>query len=147
MADTLSSFRIGQIVELNDGRIGTIRYLGQPHFAAGDWIGVELESLTGKNDGSVQGERYFDCEHGRGMFVRPTVVRVLEQPQSGRANGVGTAQVEPLKRLSRAQGGASLGRREPADISGKRQSMNAASPTPGPRAVAGSRLLRVRRLV
>jgi dynactin 1 len=143
MAD-LSSFRVGQIVELNDGRIATIRYLGQPHFAAGDWIGVELESLTGKNDGSVLGERYFDCEHGKGMFVRPTVVRVLEQPQSGRANGVGAAQLEPLKRLSRVQGGASLGRRESqADTAGKRRSVNAASPTPGPRATAGSRLLRV----
>src|SRR4051812_35325190 len=125
MADPLSSFQVGQTVELNDGRIATVRYLGQPRFAAGDWIGVELESLTGKNDGSVQGERYFDCEHGRGMFVRPTVARVLEQPQRGRANGVGVAQVEPSKRLSRVQGGASLGRRESlVDMAGKRQSMN-----------------------
>ncbi|KAH0562008.1 hypothetical protein GP486_003290 [Trichoglossum hirsutum] len=143
MADTLSSFQVGQTVELNDGRIGTIRYLGQPHFAAGDWIGVELESPTGKNDGSVQGERYFDCEHGKGMFVRPTVVRVVEQPRSSRTNGVGAAQVEPLRRLSRAHGGASLGRRESlVDMAGKRQSVNAASPTPSSRAVAGSRLLR-----
>ncbi|KAH0543925.1 hypothetical protein FGG08_001826 [Glutinoglossum americanum] len=142
MADFLSLFQVGQTVELNDGRIATIRYLGQPHFAEGDWIGVELESLTGKNDGSVQGERYFDCEHGRGMFVRPTVVRALEQQaQNGKANGA--AQVELSKRLSRVQGGTGLGRRESlVDMAGKRQNMNAASPTPGPRAVAGSRLLR-----
>jgi dynactin 1 len=144
MADPLASFQVGQVVELNDGRIATIRYIGQPHFSAGDWIGVELEGLTGKNDGSVQGERYFDCEHGRGMFVRPTVVRVLEQPQGGKTNGVGVAQVEPLKRISRVQSGASLGRRESlVDMAGKRRSMNAASPTPGPRPVGGPRLLRV----
>ncbi|KAI9777114.1 MAG: hypothetical protein M1839_009070 [Geoglossum umbratile] len=143
MADALASFQVGQVVELNDGRIATIRYLGQPHFAEGDWIGVELEGLTGKNDGSVQGERYFDCEHGRGMFVRPTVVRVLEQPQSGKTNGVGVAQVGPLKRVSRVQSGAGLGRREsPVYMAGKRRSMNAASPTPGPRPVGGPRLLR-----
>ncbi|CAK7265598.1 hypothetical protein SEPCBS119000_001595 [Sporothrix epigloea] len=68
---------VGHIVRLQDGTRGIIRFAGQPHFAPGDWVGVELESSTGKNDGSVQGERYFDCKMGHGMFLRPRAVTVI----------------------------------------------------------------------
>ncbi|KAM0720072.1 hypothetical protein Q7P37_004208 [Cladosporium fusiforme] len=72
---------VGQIIELNDGRIATVRFVGGTHFQAGEWVGIELEDQTGKNDGAVKGERYFDCEQGYGMFLRSTGVRqVLEQP-------------------------------------------------------------------
>ncbi|PGH18327.1 hypothetical protein AJ80_04505 [Polytolypa hystricis UAMH7299] len=70
----------GQLIGLTDGRQAIIRFVGTTHFAPGGWIGVELEDATGKNDGAVQGERYFDCEMGHGMFVRPTAVAsILEQ--------------------------------------------------------------------
>lgn len=59
---------VGQIIQLGDGRRGTIRFAGPTLFAPGEWVGVELASATGKNDGSVQGERYFDCPMGHGMF-------------------------------------------------------------------------------
>ena len=35
--------QVGQVIELTDGRLATVQYIGQPHFAAGDWVGVELE--------------------------------------------------------------------------------------------------------
>ncbi|XP_065841188.1 golgin subfamily A member 6-like protein 7 isoform X1 [Oscarella lobularis] len=38
-------------------------------FAKGTWAGIELESPEGKNDGSVQGHRYFDCKPNFGIFV------------------------------------------------------------------------------
>ena len=47
-------------LDLNDrvivsgGKIGALRYLGQPQFAAGVWCGVELDEPMGKNDGSIQ---------------------------------------------------------------------------------------------
>jgi dynactin complex subunit len=36
-------------------RSGTINYIGKTEFKEGDWIGVELDTATGKNDGSVAG--------------------------------------------------------------------------------------------
>lgn len=73
---------VGQIIELNDGRIAVVRHVGRVHFQPGEWVGIELEEQSGKNDGAVQGERYFSCEQGYGMFLRSAGVRqVLEQPE------------------------------------------------------------------
>lgn len=49
---------------------GVISYVGTTHFQAGTWIGVELDTPTGKNDGSVQGIQYFQCKPKHGIFVR-----------------------------------------------------------------------------
>lgn len=43
-------------------------------FAAGDWIGIELDQPEGKNDGSVNGVRYFDCQENHGLFVKKAQV-------------------------------------------------------------------------
>jgi dynactin 1 len=72
---------VGQIIALNDDRIAIIRHVGPVHFQAGDWVGIELEEPSGKNDGSVKGERYFECEQDYGMFLRAAGVKqILEQP-------------------------------------------------------------------
>ncbi|XP_053965381.1 kinesin-like protein KIF13A isoform X1 [Anastrepha ludens] len=49
---------------------GVISYIGTTHFQAGTWIGVELDTPTGKNDGTVQGIQYFQCKSKHGIFVR-----------------------------------------------------------------------------
>ncbi|XP_067631126.1 kinesin-like protein KIF13A isoform X2 [Eurosta solidaginis] len=49
---------------------GVISYIGTTHFQAGTWIGVELDTPTGKNDGTVQGIQYFQCKPKHGIFVR-----------------------------------------------------------------------------
>ncbi|RUP46577.1 hypothetical protein BC936DRAFT_146786 [Jimgerdemannia flammicorona] len=62
-----------------DGGLATVRFVGTVQFAEGTWVGVEVDSGEGKNDGSVQGVRYFDVANRRGVFVKATdVVLVAE---------------------------------------------------------------------
>nr|XP_019012815.1 dynactin 1 [Kwoniella pini CBS 10737]OCF51596.1 dynactin 1 [Kwoniella pini CBS 10737] len=71
---------VGAKVSVTAG-IGYVRWTGfNPAFAAGKWVGVELLEAGGKNDGSVKGERYFDCQPNHGVFVRPSQVKILELP-------------------------------------------------------------------
>ncbi|KAI9874235.1 MAG: hypothetical protein M1830_010039 [Pleopsidium flavum] len=140
----LSAFQIGQSVELQDGRLATVQYVGTTHFAAGDWIGVDLEEATGKNDGAVQGERYFDCEQGHGMFVRPAVAHVIDQP-TPKANGKATGKANGAATKARPQNAVVGGLRRQSVLDtglSKRQSMNGGSPTPKAKGVAASRLSR-----
>jgi len=49
-------FNEGDRVSLNDGRLGTVRYCGKVMFGpAGVWVGLELDTVSGKNNGSVEG--------------------------------------------------------------------------------------------
>ena len=45
------------------------RYLGETEFAKGEWAGIELDAAIGKNDGSVEGKRYFECAANFGIFA------------------------------------------------------------------------------
>lgn len=68
---------VGQYVALLVGS-GIVRFHGRTGFAPGVWVGVELEEPVGKNDGSVDGKRYFDCVFGHGIFVRESKARVAD---------------------------------------------------------------------
>lgn len=70
-----SYMKIGNHV-LVHGEIGVIKYVGPVIFADGLWLGIELRSATGKNDGSIQGKRYFTCKAKHGIFVRPKNVTI-----------------------------------------------------------------------
>lgn len=66
----------GAVVEIPAGR-GVVRFSGSTSFAPGKWIGVELDEPLGKNDGTVQGVKYFTCKLPHGMFVRPSLVKIV----------------------------------------------------------------------
>ena len=53
-----------------------VRYVGETCFADGIWAGLEFFSKIGKNDGSIQGVRYFTCDKQRGVFVRPNKLTI-----------------------------------------------------------------------
>jgi len=64
--------KIGESIQIRpSNNSGTIAYIGNTEFASGLWVGVELDTSQGKNDGSVKGVRYFNCPQKKGMFVRP----------------------------------------------------------------------------
>ncbi|XP_066474764.1 CAP-Gly domain-containing linker protein 4 isoform X2 [Tiliqua scincoides] len=63
-----------QVLLTSSSEMGTIRYIGPTDFAPGIWLGLELRSAKGKNDGSVNDKRYFTCKPNYGVLVRPSRV-------------------------------------------------------------------------
>ncbi|KAI8642358.1 hypothetical protein BD408DRAFT_387398 [Parasitella parasitica] len=78
---------VGQKVELLRRPLptqGTIKYIGDVEFAKGTWVGVELESRLGNNDGSVDGKRYFETFPQRGVFVKIDDFKIIAPPSEKR---------------------------------------------------------------
>lgn len=67
----LAWLKVGGRVTVGTSKSGTVRYIGPTHFSEGVWVGVELDTPSGKNDGSVEGHQYFRCNPGFGVLVRP----------------------------------------------------------------------------
>ncbi|ETN37642.1 uncharacterized protein HMPREF1541_07265 [Cyphellophora europaea CBS 101466] len=122
--------KIGQTVESKDGKQGIVRYAGTLEIASGSWLGLELPDRSGKNDGSVQGKRYFSCQQGYGIFIRKeSVVRIVKQaPSVPRTNGTAVASSGAAKARQSTIGAG-------ADAARKRQSMMSTGSS-----TAGSRL-------
>ncbi|XP_067113219.1 CAP-Gly domain-containing linker protein 2 isoform X1 [Osmerus mordax] len=76
--DVLGDYVVGERVWVNGVKPGVIAYLGETQFAPGQWAGVVLNDLVGKNDGSVGGVRYFECQALQGIFTRPS--KLARQP-------------------------------------------------------------------
>lgn len=68
-SNLLNLFKIGDRV-LVGSNPGVIAFVGETRFAKGDWAGVVLDDTVGKNNGSVQGVRYFECQPGHGIFTK-----------------------------------------------------------------------------
>ncbi|XP_005995070.1 CAP-Gly domain-containing linker protein 4 isoform X3 [Latimeria chalumnae] len=63
-----------QVLLTSSNEMAIIRYVGSTDFAPGVWLGLELRSPKGKNDGSVGEKRYFSCKPNHGVLVRPSRV-------------------------------------------------------------------------
>lgn len=86
MSGNAPALWVGQRVEIKNLGAGNITYMGEPHFAPGQWVGIVLDMPNGKNDGSVQGRVYIEnCPPSHGVFVRPSQVHVLPQPEAAAA--------------------------------------------------------------
>ena len=60
---------VGSRVDVRGG-LGVVKFVGEVHYASGEWIGVALDEPKGGNDGTVKGETYFACAPKHGVMVR-----------------------------------------------------------------------------
>ena len=73
-----SNMMVGMTVWVDGNKRGRIAYIGEVHFAKGEKAGVHLDQPKGKNNGTVGGIMYFQCEPRRGVFSR--LYRLTREP-------------------------------------------------------------------
>lgn len=84
--DDVADFQTGERVWVNGNKPGHVQFVGGTQFAPGQWAGIVLDESIGKNDGSVAGVRYFQCDDGKGIFTRPSKLTrspLLEKEANG----------------------------------------------------------------
>jgi len=71
---TVYDLKIGMKVSVSrtSGRLsrGVVKWIGTLPNRYGDFVGVELETESGKHDGFFDGIQFFKCKHDRGVFVK-----------------------------------------------------------------------------
>ena len=81
MASEAAACKVGDRCEAMGGRRGEVAFVGKiPDKAPGWWIGVKFDEPVGKNDGSVNGNKFFKCLPNYGAFMRPDKVQVGDFP-------------------------------------------------------------------
>jgi kinesin family protein 13 len=102
---------LGESVQVRPSNLsGVVRFVGPAQFAPGLWVGIELDTSRGKNDGCVDGVRYFSCPARRGMFVRPKSVKLDRRGRDMRAAKAADGRdAHPAKNLGRTKSKQSLG--------------------------------------
>lgn len=62
-------------------RLGTVMYNGPLEGKKGIFIGVKFDEPLGVNDGTSDGQKYFDCPPKYGSFVVPSSVEIGDFPE------------------------------------------------------------------
>ncbi|XP_014895418.1 dynactin subunit 1 isoform X9 [Poecilia latipinna] len=125
--------KVGSLVEvIGKGQRGTVAYIGNTLFASGKWVGVILDEPKGKNDGTVQGKRYFTCQENYGIFVRQSQIQLVDdgadtspdtpEPTTGRV---------PKREILESSKSAKLQPSRPAGGGGKGAASGSASASAG----------------
>uniref|UniRef100_A0A4W6CTI0 CAP-Gly domain containing linker protein 2 n=1 Tax=Lates calcarifer TaxID=8187 RepID=A0A4W6CTI0_LATCA len=107
--DVLGDYTVGEQVWVNGVKPGVIAYLGETQFAPGQWAGVILNDLVGKNDGSVGGVRYFECQPLQGIFTRPS--KLTRQPVGEGSDSHSTDSLSTQNQTQQGGSGAPPGQR------------------------------------
>lgn len=107
--DVAGDYTVGEQVWVNGVKPGAIAYVGETQFAPGQWAGVILNDLVGKNDGSVGGVRYFECQPLQGIFTRPS--KLTRQPVGEGSDSHSTDSLSAQNQTQGGGGGAPHGQR------------------------------------
>ncbi|KAN0135638.1 Dynein associated domain containing protein [Lactarius tabidus] len=119
---------IGTIVDINLGR-GVVRFYGTTSFSSGKWVGIELSEPVGKNDGSVKGVPYFSCQMNHGVFVKPSQVKLVQDPPPTASSGSQSGSQTAVSRTT-------LGHSRTPSTGLSRVSSTRSIPPPSPRATS-----------
>eukprot|EP01084_Bolivina_argentea_P050496 92879_1 len=73
-----NKIKLNHRYRIDDGSIGICRFRGRTLFGKSneDWIGIVIEHGEGVHNGTVNGKRYFKCDDGKGVMIRPE--RIIE---------------------------------------------------------------------
>ncbi|XP_073943788.1 cytoplasmic linker protein 190 isoform X2 [Choristoneura fumiferana] len=110
---TNGELRLGDRVIVSSSRgskAGTLKYVGVTEFAPGVWAGVELDDPLGKNDGSVDGKRYFECAPRFGLFA--PIAKVSRSPSNRKPGACAihsNGRMTPMRRSNSRESLTSLG--------------------------------------
>ncbi|CAH2073548.1 unnamed protein product, partial [Iphiclides podalirius] len=110
---TNGELRLGDRVIVSSSRgskAGALRYVGVTEFASGVWAGVELDDPLGKNDGSVDGKRYFECAPRFGLFA--PIAKVSKSPSNRKPGACAihsNGRATPVRRSNSRESLTSLG--------------------------------------
>ncbi|TIB16675.1 hypothetical protein E3P84_01258 [Wallemia ichthyophaga] len=81
---TQRHYKLNSLVKIDHLNLqGYLKFQGETHFKQGHWLGLELLPVhhgKGKNDGSIEGTRYFNCKQGNGIFIQLNKVTQVVQP-------------------------------------------------------------------
>ncbi|WFC98730.1 hypothetical protein MYAM1_001462 [Malassezia yamatoensis] len=156
----LAPLKLHQRCRVRNLGLGEVLFVGQTAFAPGLWIGVKLDERLGKNDGCVQGKRYFEADANFGVFVRSSQIDVeqggdqeaprttprnkrFESPQVPRTESHIGKLSTPIYRAN-AGGSSSVGRVRGEEIHARRAGYAKADDSPSVR--TGRALANVQRV-
>ncbi|XP_029648088.1 CAP-Gly domain-containing linker protein 3 isoform X3 [Octopus sinensis] len=100
---------VGDRVIVAGQRKGTVRFYGETQFALGCWYGIELDRAVGKNDGSVNGQRYFNCKAKYGVFAPPSRVQKLGEKRFSSSESLDTISWGAVSEKNEKRSSSELG--------------------------------------
>ncbi len=81
--ESVEGISIGDRCEVQPGaRRGTVRWIGEAEvLKAGYWVGIQLDEPLGMNNGTIKGEKLFECDNNFGSMCRGKNVIVGDFPE------------------------------------------------------------------
>ena len=99
-----STFEVGDRILVEGVKPGIVGFIGETQFSRGVWAGIILDATDGKNNGSVAGVQYFQCERNHGLFTRPQKLTLVEKagsatPTPTQPSSTGGQQIQTAQRI------------------------------------------------